>query len=79
MLFRGADLTLVWRPLVAMLIIGVGLFCHRHEPLPPRHFRELSAMVKTASGSGKTENELAEDLISRRLQGYQPIAVGRGN
>jgi ABC-2 type transport system permease protein len=25
-LFRGADLTLVWRPLLAMLIIGVIYF-----------------------------------------------------
>ena len=25
-LFRGADLTLVWRPLVAMLVIGVVYF-----------------------------------------------------
>jgi ABC-2 type transport system permease protein len=29
-LFRGADVTLVWRPMVAMLIIGVVYFIVAH-------------------------------------------------
>ena len=35
-LFRGADITLVWRPLVAMLIIGVVYFAVAH-----RRFRRV--------------------------------------
>ena len=35
-LFRGADITLVWRPLVAMLLIGVVYFAVAH-----RRFRRV--------------------------------------
>jgi hypothetical protein len=40
-LFRGADITLVWRPLVVMLIIGA-LFFNRDEPLPQGHLWRLT-------------------------------------
>ena len=45
-LFRGADITIVWRPLLAMLIIGSVYFAVRHEPLPARYFWELNDMVR---------------------------------
>ena len=41
-LFRGADITLLWRPLVAMLVIGVVYFAIAHEPLPQGHLRRLN-------------------------------------
>ena len=67
-LFRGADLTLVWRPLVAMLIIGSVYFCFRHEPLSARHFRELTAMPQQRQpNNGKMKRKLYEKEL-RKLQ-----------
>ena len=35
----------------------LGLFCFRHEPLPPRHFRELAAMPKTQRDRKRRQDE----------------------
>ena len=41
-LFRGADITLLWQPLVAMmLVIGVVYFTDRQRPLPQGDLRRL--------------------------------------
>src|ERR1700726_946352 len=35
----------------------LGVFRPRHEPLPPRHFRELAAMPKTQAKPQPAEND----------------------
>ena len=67
-LFRGADITLVWRPAGRHAHHRFGLLLLRDEPLPSRHFRELTAMAKdNGTDDGKMKRKLYEKEL-RKLQ-----------